>query len=174
MIETNYCFGSDYHSGSTVVQDALAFLGVYKRVEDVSERYRFENFKNDVVAEEVWDAFDAAELEGMSYSTRKYKYEKAYREWCDYCEDRGVHPVFADPQDVEGHIAEQVEVVSSLETVHIARFRPLYLWYRWMQFHADYDHRYNPCVMAVLLEGAVYDVWALRLGDRENVPEDHE
>ena len=174
MIETNYDYSSGYHDGSVVVQDALAFLGVFKQVEEVSERYRFENFKDDVDAEEVWEAFDAAELEGVSYSTRKYKYEKAWREWRDYCEEHRVHPAFADPQDIENHISEQAEVVPSLGTVYMARFRPLYLWYRWMQWHPDYDHRYNPCVMAVLLEGAVYDVWALRLGDRKSVPENYE
>ena len=174
MIETNYEYASGYHEGTMVEQDARAFLGVYKSVEAVSQRYRFETFKDDIDAEKEWEAFDAAELEGISYSTRKYKYEKAWREWRSYCDEHGVHPALADPQDIENHIAEQLELVPSLGTVHTARFRPLYLWYRWMQFHPDYDHRYNPCVMAVLLGGVVYDVWALRLGDRKNVPESYE
>lgn len=60
--------------------------------------------------------------------------------------------------------------MSKLKSVHDARFRPLFRWYRWMQFHTDYPHRYNPVVMAVLLYGATHQIWQTRFSDRQNTP----
>jgi len=171
MIETNYEYDSGYHEGTLVEQDALAFLGVFKCIEDVPDRYHLANFAADMDAETAWDAFDAAELEGKSYQTRRYKYGKAWREWRSYCEACDIHPALPDPQDIEIHLTEQREEMDELGTVYTNRFRPLYLWFRWMLFHPTYPHRYNPTLMAVLLGGTVYDVWRLRLHDRQNVPD---
>ena len=97
-------------------------------------------------------------------------YGKAWREWSAYCDAHDVNPALANPQDIEAHLTEQRAQVNKLKTVHDARFRPLFRWYRWMLFHTDYPHRYNPVVMAVLLGGATHDVWQTRLWDRKNIP----
>lgn len=170
MIKTRYDYESGYHEGSLVEQDALAFLGIYKAVEDVPARYYLPNFASEMDGDEEWERFDAEELEGMSYHSRMYVYGTAYRRWRDYCKENGVHPALADPQDIEGHLAEQMETDLKLKSVHDSRFRPLYRWYRWMTFHTEYPHRYNPVVMAVLLGGATYTIWETRLTDRKNVP----
>lgn len=174
MIETNYDYESSYHEGTFVEQDVLAFLGAFKRVEDVPDRYYLPHFASDVDAEAAWDQFDATELEGLTAHTRRYVYGKAYREWTAFCEEHEVHPALADPEDIEAHLAEQRELVNKLKSVHDARFRPLFRWYRWMTFSTEYPHRYNPVVMAVLLDGATADIWQTRLFDRTNVPQNHE
>lgn len=170
MIETNYDYESGYHEGNLVEQDALAFLGAFKRVEDVPDRYYLPHFASDVDAEDAWNAFDAEELEGLSAHTRRYVYGKAYREWMAYCDDHNVHAALANPQDIEEHIAVQRKIVNKLKTVHDARFRPLFRWYRWMTFSTEYPHRYNPVVMAVLLDGSTADIWQTRLFDRKKIP----
>lgn len=170
MIETNYDYESGYHEGTLVEQDALAYLGVFKRVEEVPNRYYLANFTSDVDAESAWEEFGEKELKGLSYHTREYVYDKAWREWTAYCDDHNIHPALAHPKDVEAHLAEQREQVSQLKSAHDARFRPLFRWYRWMQYHTEYPHRYNPVVMAVLLGGATYDIWSTRLYDRKNTP----
>jgi len=171
MIETNYSFESGYHEGSIVVQDALAFLGVYKRIEDVADRHLFERFRGEVDADETWAEF-TVETGVVDYSehTQKYKYEKARRVWWDYCAEQGVHPALADPIDFEKHFSEQMEEMSTYQSGHDLRFRPLYLWYRWMLWHPEYPQRYNPMLMAVLFEGTTAELWRTRLHDRENDP----
>jgi len=170
MIETNYDYESGYHQGSIVEQDATAFLGAFKHVGDVPERYHLPNFATEIDGEVAWNSFDAEELEGLSYQQRRYVYGKAWREWKAYCTKHSVHPALADPQDIESHLAAQWETINRLKTAHDARFRPLFRWYRWMQFHADYPHRYNPVVMAVLLGDVTSEIWATRIGDRKNDP----
>jgi hypothetical protein len=174
MIETNYDYESGYHDGTLVEQDALAFLGAFKRIKDVPDRHHLSNFASDVDAEDAWNAFDEAELEGLSYHTRRYVYGKAWREWKLYCEEHNVHPALADPQNIEAYLAEQRERVNKLKSVHDARFRPLFRWYRWMTFNTEYPHRYNPVLMAVLLNGATADIWQTRLFDRKNIPHNYE
>jgi hypothetical protein len=174
MIETNYDYETGYHKGTVVEQDALAFLGVFKYVEDVPDRYYLPNFASDVDADDAWNAFDEEELEGLSYHTRQYVYGKAWREWKAYCDEHDVHPALADPQDIEAHLTEQRELVNKLKSTHDARFRPLFRWYRWMTFSTEFPHRYNPVVMAVLLNGATADIWQTRLLDRTNIPQNYE
>lgn len=174
MIETNYNYDSGFHEGSLVEQDALAFLGVFKRVEDVPDRYYLGNFISEVDAEDAWKHFEVKKLEGVSDHTREYVYGKAWREWTAYCDEHGVHPALGDPQDIESHLAEQWAEMGKLKSLHDARFRPIFRWYRWMQFHIDYPHRYNPVVMAVLLSGVTSDIWETRLYDRTNIPTEAE
>lgn len=171
MIETNYDFESGYHEGSIVVQDALASLGVYKHVEDVPTRHSFGRFYNEVAADEAWEEFKQ-EWGVVDYSenTQKYTYEKSRSEWRDFCADHGVHPALADPSDFEKHFSEQMEDMSTYKSGHDLRFRPLYLWYRWMVWHPEYPQRYNPMLMAVLFEGTVARLWRTRIEDRENNP----
>ncbi|KPN31930.1 hypothetical protein SY89_02687 [Halolamina pelagica] len=170
MIETDYDYTSGYHRGDLVEQDAKAFLGIWKRLKDVPLPYRLSNFERKVDAEEAWEAFEIAELSDISTSTRKYRYGKAKREWWSYCEQNDVHPALATPDSIEDHIAAQKAGMSTYKSVHDIRFRPLYLWYRWMAFHTDYDHTYNPTLMAVLFRGEVYRVWKTRLSDRKQDP----
>lgn len=170
MIATNYDFDSDYHEGSLVEQDARAFLGVFKCLNDVPERHYLGNFESDIDAEEAWHEFDAQELSDLSFHTRRYVYGKGWREWKSYCNENDLHPALADPADVDDHLSAQKAEINTLKTVHDARFRPLFRWYRWMQFRTDYPHKYNPIVMAVLLDGATADIWETRLFDREYVP----
>jgi hypothetical protein len=174
MIETNYDYESGYHDGTIVEQDALAFLGAFKRVEDVPDRYYLPHFASDVDAEDAWNEFDSEVLEGLTYHTRRYVYGKAWREWKSFCDSHNVHPALSNPQDIEAHLSEQRGFMNKLKSAHDSRFRPLFRWFRWMQFHTDYPHRYNPVVMAALLGGATADIWQTRLLDRKNIPTHNE
>lgn len=169
MIETGYEYGSGYHEGSLVEQDALAFLGPYKRIEDVPTHYYLPGFASDFDARAAWESFLADDV-SASESTVQYKYEPAYRHFADYCERHDANPALADPQDIEGYIANEMDIQANPETTYSTRYRPLYLWYRWMAFHADYPHRYQPTVMAILLDGACAECWATRFTDRTNNP----
>jgi hypothetical protein len=171
VIESNYAHGSGYHDGSVTEQDAIAYLGVFKRLEDVPDRYRAERRAPDLDAEEAWDAFkrDKGVYEYTEH-TQKYKYGKAWRQWVEYCDDSGLNPVFASPHDVESFLSAEMEDISTYKTGHDLRFRPLFMWYRWMQWDVDYPHLYNPMVMAVLLGGTTARIWRTRLYDREENP----
>lgn len=171
MLDWQGDYDPGYHKGSIVEQDALAFLGVFKNLEDVPARYYLENHESEVTSKDAWNDYDAQELADLSAHTRRYVYGKAYREWQKFCDEHDVHPALADPRDIEEHLAEQRDEMEKLKTVHDARFRPLFRWYRWMQFHTDYPHRYNPVVMAVLLGGAVHDIRQTRLLGRKNFPD---
>lgn len=171
MIETAYDYDSGYHEGSLVEQDALAFLGVYKCIGDVPDRYYLSNFRTDVDVEEVWEAFCAEALANTSQHTREKIYDGAYRRWCEYCDQHSVHPALADPADIERWLFYEVETHNStMKAAHDLQFRPIFRWYRWMTFHADWPHRYQPTIMAVLLGGVTHDIWQTRLWDRKNIP----
>lgn len=171
MIETAYDYDSGYHSGSYVEQDALAFLGVYKRIEDVPDMYRLSNFREDFDADEAWNEFSDDELSNHSKAVREDVYGGAYERLRAFCEERGVNPALADPVDIDDWLSDERDSQNATKkTTHDTRFRPIFNWYRWMTFSSDYPHRYQPTIMAVLLGGATYDIWKTRLQDRKNTP----
>ncbi|OYR42895.1 hypothetical protein [Halorubrum sp. Eb13] len=171
MIETNYNYESGYHEGSFVEQDALAYLGVYKRIEDVSDLYYLGNFETDVDADAAWEDFCDKKLANSTTHTRETVYGGAYRRWCEYCDRHGIHPALADPANIEKWLAHEIEAHNStMKAAHDLQFRPIFRWYRWMAWNSDWPHRYQPTIMAVLLGGVTYDIWQTRLFDRKNIP----
>lgn len=166
MINPHYDHESDYHSGTPVEADANAWLGKWKSIDDVPSRYRLQQYADIIDAEVAWKGFCDEAGADWSAHTRKYVYGKAWREWTAYCDENNIHPACPDPADVEAHLAIQQNSVNTNQTLHDARFRPLHRWWEWMRYHVDYPVRYNPALMAILLNGATADAWKTRVSER--------
>lgn len=166
MINPHYDHESDYHSGSPVESDAKAWLGPWKSIEDVSPRYRLQQYADIIDAEDSWEAFCDEYGDDWSENTRKYVYGKAWKEWTDYCDKNNIHPACPEPANVENHLSIQQDSVSTDKTLHDVWYRPLFRWWEWMRYHVDYPVRYNPALMAVLFNGATADAWQTRVSDR--------
>lgn len=172
MINPHYDLDSGHHHGGLVEQDAKAWLGVWKTIEDVPERYRLERYQDVLDPEELWDEFCTEHGEDWSEATRKYQYGKGWREWTAYCEELDIHPLAPTPQAVEDHLQQQREESASDGTLHQTRFRPINRLFEHLRYHTDVPVRYNPFVMAVLLNGAAHAAWSDRIKNR--LPDTHE
>lgn len=166
MINPHYDHTSAFHSGDAVEQDAKAWLGVWKCLEEVPHLQRLARFTKNIDATSSWDAFVSDYGADWSEHNLKYGYGKGWREWLAYCEPREIHPACPTPEDVEKHLALQRAEMSTNQTLHDTRLRPLLYWWEWMRYHVEYPVKYNPALMAVLLRGATYDAWETRVSDR--------
>lgn len=166
MINPHYDLESGHHDGDLVEQDARAWLGIWKSIEDVPDRQRLQQYADVVDADKAWDEFCEEYGQDWTETTRKYQYGKAWREWTSYCEQHAIHRLCPEPSDVEGHLVEQRSEAASDSTLHQTRFRPLCRLFEYLRYSTEYPHKYNPAIMAVLFGGAAYAAWRDRISNR--------
>lgn len=166
MINPHYDLESGYHEGDLIEQDARAWLGIWKKLEDVPSRFRLEQYADSLSADDAWNEFCEKYGEDWTQTTRKYQYGKAWREWTSYCEEHDLHRLCPAPADIEHHLHNQRSEAASDGTLHQTRFRPLCRLFEHLRYSTDYPHKYNPTIMAVLHGGAAYAAWRDRISAR--------
>lgn len=138
--------------------DPHTLLGVYKTEGDVPSEYLLPGHlsASGFDAEAKW--WEHTEYMELADSTKK-AYLACWNQWVPFCEERGRNPAFPAVKDVHEFMEEQAGTVGS-NTLYNARFKPLYRWFKWLMWHGDTTHRYNPVVMAVCeYDGAARSSW---------------
>lgn len=136
-------------------------MGVYKRLEDVPDERRFRRFASSYEGRDVWAEFsqphDIHRAQNWdSYST---KLERAGGRWKDHMEERGRHHALATPDDIvtftEGLLDELAIATVYKHWVQVEKL------YKWLLYHADHPHVYQPVWMAVIedADGATGRLW---------------
>lgn len=116
--------------------------------------------------DERWEEFVEEYGQDWTEHTRKYQYGKGWREWISYCSEIDIHPLAPTPEQVEEHLSKQREEASTDATLHQTRFRPLCRLFEWLRYHTDSPVRYNPWIMAVLLDADASAAWRSRISSR--------
>lgn len=150
-----------------VSRDYRDHLGVFKTLDDVPPRYRLSRFASKIKGIDVWGEWIETEKSHLAESTLNQTYGLCERRWKPYMKEQGQHHALATPEDVEGFLSEQIEQ-ASMKTIYQSRYNPLLLFYKWLMFHTDYDHVYNPVVMAAGKEGMAHELWNYRMDILEN------
>jgi hypothetical protein len=138
--------------------DPYTLLGVYKTEADVPSEYRLPGHPSATSfdAEESW--WQHTDYMELADSTKK-AYLACWNKWEPFTEDRGRNPAFPTVEDVEQFLTEEASEIGA-NTLYNARFKPLYRWFKWLMWHGDAIHRYNPVVMAVCqYDGAARSSW---------------
>lgn len=122
-----------------------SLLGVYKTEADVPEEYLLPNQASSTYdAEALW--WEHAGWMELADATRRH-YTTAWNAWSEFCEERGRHPAFPYVDDVEAFLATKTDRSPNHE--YNSYFKPLYRWFKYLMWHAETPHRYNPVVLAV-------------------------
>ena len=148
--------------GKSQRRDPKDHLGVFKSLEEVPTRYRFESFASEFKGRDVWSEYMDAEKGHLAESTRKYTYGRAERLWKSHMANVGRHHGLATPEDVETFFTDQLSEAKE-RTVYDSRFTPLFDFYDWLTNHAAYPHVYNPVLMAATDQGATHEMWVKRM-----------
>ena len=133
-------------------------LGVYKRLDDVPDRYRLHHHADRYAGEDTWQVFcEAYEYAQASHARYEEEVDRAGRVWQTFMDDRERHHALATPDDVEAWsadlLADKSERRSHDYWLRVNRF------YEWLRWHSDHPHRYNPVLMAAVEGEATRRVW---------------
>lgn len=123
----------------------FTLLGVYKTETEIPEDHLLPNLASkNRNAESLW--WDHANWMELTESTKRH-YTTAWNAWSNFCLDRGRHPAFPYVDDIEMFLSTKTD--RSPNHQYNSYFRPLYRWFKYLMWHAETCHRYNPVVLAV-------------------------
>jgi|GEM_PF-817979 len=133
-------------------------LGVYKRLDDVSNRYRLYHHEDAYAGEDTWQEFcEEHEYAQGSYARYEEEVDRAGDHWKAHMESRQRHHALATPSDVEAWcvdlLADKTERRSYEYWLRVNRF------FDWLQWHTEHPHVYNPALMATVVGDAARRIW---------------
>lgn len=136
-------------------------MGVYTSLESVPSMYRLESYAEAYEHRDLWREF--VEAERLPASAREeQRLERFGREWSAHTAPR--HHAFARPADVESWMADLLDEYA-IATVY-DRWMRLEAFYSWLQWHAEFPHRYNPVLMAAVEGAAGRTLWNHKMRSR--------
>jgi len=144
-----------------VSEDVVDRLGIFKTIDDVPQEYRFHRHGRLL---EGRDAYAAWEAENIDAEWALKESGRVERRWKSHMAARGRHHALATPADVEAFLADLADEVQ-LERVYKPYWLYLKRFYRWMVWHTDYPHRYNPVLMACVEHPTSKTVWNYVMND---------
>ena len=148
------------------VRDVEYWLGVYKTVDDVPDRYRLESFEARFRDEDTWGEY-LATRDDLAESTKKNSWYPCGDRFKKYMrEEVGRHHALPHPEDIEASLAHirdggySIKVTErSDNTVYYQHLSPLKTFFNWLVHHVDYPHVYNPVLLAAHAGGVTREVW---------------
>lgn len=146
--------------------DPAVRAGVYSRLDDVPDRYRFYHLADAYDGRDVWAEFIAYEREEQGYDSHRYEQNAATcrRRWTEHMADRGRHRALAQPADVETFMAGLLDRMKP-RTAYQTYWSRLEAFYTWLQWHTEHPHRYHPVLMAAAVpDSTAARLWAVKLG----------
>lgn len=150
--------------------DARDRMGIYKRINQVPEKYRLRNHEAAYADRDVWEDYFEEKTTAFATKATHDRYEKAGRYLKTFMVEAGRHHALATPEDVEsflvalrdGNVGRHSHT-RKLQTVYFEYFQPTEQFYTWLQWHADHPHVYHPVLMAVVEGGYAREVWDRKL-----------
>jgi hypothetical protein len=138
-------------------------LGVFKRYEDVPEKYRLDQHNSTYAGSDVWGEFVSSRK--AKYDSTHYwsTFQKAGESWCSHMRGCSRHHALARPQDVEAWYTILVRT-RTYGTVHSEYAYRLIEFYDWLQWHTDHPHTYHPPIQAALSYSTARRVWEAGYG----------
>lgn len=138
-------------------------MGVYKRLADVPESHRLEQYADDYTGADTYEQFLTEQVFPQIDSERtKQKYRLAGRRWHNHVHEQGRHHALSRPQDVDAWMESLLNSVT-LDTVYNIYWVKLERFYRWLQRHPDHPHVYHPVLMAAANHDHAAIVWKKKL-----------
>lgn len=133
-------------------------MGVFKRLEDVPERYRFARYADEYAVRDVWAEYVTSLPSTYDSNHFRATLRKTGDSWKAHVQARGRHHALATPNDVETWCVKLAET-RQLDTVNSEYFVRVEGLYDWLQFHPKHPHVYQPVLMAAANFETARAVW---------------
>ncbi|QIB76468.1 hypothetical protein G3I44_10960 [Halogeometricum borinquense] len=147
-------------------RDVEYWLGIYKTVDDVPDRYRLQNYESEFRGVDTWGQY-LETRDDLAESTKKnswYPCGDRFKKFMQ--EEAGRHHALPHPDDVESYLMHikdggySIKVTErSVNTVYYQHLSPLKTFFNWLVHHVDYPHIYNPVLLAAHAGGITREVW---------------
>lgn len=143
-------------------------LGVYKHLDDVPAHYRLQTYRDRYGGVDVLERFLTEHL-FERYSSDRFVEDarRAARRWKTHMASQGRHHALATPADVEAWCGDLVDQYV-LRTAYNSYWVRIERFYRWLRWHTDHPHVYNPMLMAAAEYPAAGSIWDEKISRGES------
>lgn len=140
----------------------------YKSFEQIPEHRRLTNYEEDFKDTDLWAEYFEAQHSGEGYSkTHIRDTKRAADRWKSFCEDHETHPALTTPSLVNEWCKCLIKSMMkrSAKTNYLDKINR---FYRYLVWHIDYPHWYNPVQYAVSEYEVAEKVSTARPGDNKD------
>lgn len=139
-------------------------IGIYKDIESIPKERRLHQYSAEYDGEDIWETFLTTHLFEKFDSERFVEdARRAGRRWKAHMEKRGRHHALATPKDIEAWCDELLDDLK-VKTAYNSYWVRVERFYKWLYWHRDHPHCYNPVLMAAANGGAAGVVWEEKIG----------
>lgn len=136
------------------------YPSAYKSFSDIPTDFRLESYEYTFEGENLLDEYISSEFHNEGYHEDYVKRIKhAMESWRKICNKRGCHPALASPNVVKVWCTKLLQERSKL-TIKYNYMVIINNFYRYMMWHVDFPHTYNPVQFAVREYTIVSKVWS--------------
>lgn len=146
-------------------------MGVYKRLEEVPAEHRLRSYRDRYEGLDVLETF-LTEYLFDRYSSDRFVEDtrRAARRWKEHMSARGRHHALATPRDVEAWCSDLVDRYVP-KTSYNSYWVRIERFYRWLRWHTDHPHLYDPVLMAAAEYPAAGSIWDEKISRGRNSSE---
>ena len=141
-------------------------IGIYKKIEDVPNRYRLRNHDAAYADRDVWSEFKSSITYDFDSDHYQATFRRVNQSWKEHMEGRNRHHALARPDDVERWCSQLAET-RTLGTVWKEYWVRLEQFYSWLYFHTEHPHVYHPVLMAAVSYETSGEIWELKMASRD-------
>ena len=147
-------------------RDVEYWLGVYKSIDEVPDRYRLSSFSSEFVGQDTWEDY-LETRDDLAESTKKNSWYPCGDRFKRFMEEEASrHHALPQPDDIEAYLSHirdggySVKVTERTpNTVYYQHLSPLKTFFTWLAHRVDYPHVYNPVLLAAHAGGITREVW---------------
>lgn len=131
-------------------------MGVYKRLEDVPDRYRLYHHAAAYDGRDIWEEYLTTHLFADRPASDVPREKRRFGErWKGHMTSR--HHALATPGDVASWSAELNKDYAAITAVHYWTTIERFYW--WLLEHAEHPHVYHPFLMAAATDDETRAIW---------------
>ncbi|NGM70263.1 hypothetical protein G6M89_14800 [Natronolimnobius sp. AArcel1] len=144
------------------------FASVYDSLSEIPDDKRLDTFEMEFRGRDVVNEYLSYKYGDGDYHEKFVnQVDRAFQTWKEVCKQNDCHPALAAPHVINEWCISLVKnakrtTVKDNYLSHINRF------YRYMKWHIDYPHCYNPVQFAVRDYEVAKSVWNCRVGGEKD------
>lgn len=137
-------------------------LGVYKRLEEVPDRYRLYHHATAYEGRDVYEEYLTSHLYPDREPSEIPREKRRFGErWKDFMADQGRHHALATPDDVATWSAALNERYAPITALHY--WAAIERFYSWLLEHTEHPHTYHSFWMSAAQDPETQKIWDTKL-----------
>jgi len=139
------------------------YASAYSSFDQIPDSDKLHNYEQQFKQEDVWKVYLSEQYDLESISNETFRdLKRTGTRWKNVCDGK-CHHACASPKIINGWSAQLINKMKN-KSANKNYLRRLNKFYRFLMWHADYPHSYNPVQFAVENHQETREIWSETYG----------